>query len=83
MTAFWGCCGARKPGHKEGCTDPRRVAAPEHDQEVLRILGELAGAASMCWEPTPTGVFDSTLAQSFVMKAYAEIESAMQGKDFS
>jgi hypothetical protein len=25
-TAYWGCCGNKKPWHKEGCQDSRRVA---------------------------------------------------------
>jgi hypothetical protein len=34
--------------------------------KLERLLGELAGSASLCWEPRPTGVFDSTEAQKFV-----------------
>jgi hypothetical protein len=44
MTDFWGCCGARKPGHKEGCTDPRRepdtTAATDDLIERLQRMGE-------------------------------------------
>ncbi len=29
-------------------------------------IGEAIGEASMCWEPTPTGVFDSTKAAAIV-----------------
>ncbi len=44
---------------------------------LSRILHELAGAASLCWEPRPTGVFDSQLAIHFVEQALAEIRSRM------
>lgn len=44
---------------------------------LSRILHELAGAASLCWEPRPTGVFDSQLAIQFVEQALAEIRSRM------
>ena len=33
------------------------------------IIGELAGYASLCWKPRPTGVFDSTEAQKEVAQA--------------
>jgi len=40
-----------------------------YDREVARILGELAGAASLCWNPRPTGEFDSGAATKFVDQA--------------
>lgn len=61
--------------------------APDHFRDAAemvadplslsRILHELAGAASLCWEPRPTGVFDSQLAIQFVEQALAEIRSRM------
>ena len=57
--------------------------APDHFRDnpdplhLSRILHELAGAASLCWEPRPTGVFDSQLAIQFVEQALAEIRSRM------
>ncbi len=41
--------------------------------EVGRIVGECAGAVSMCWEPRPEGVFDSSPAAKYVDEAVAEI----------
>lgn len=35
-------------------------------QSVSELLGLLAGATSMCWQPRPTGVFDSETASAFV-----------------
>jgi len=37
------------------------------------ILGELAGSASLCWQPRPTGVFDSTEATKFVTQALSAL----------
>lgn len=46
-------------------------AAPFSTAENIRaLLGQLAGAASMCWE---AGVFDSSLASDFVNDAYIRI----------
>jgi hypothetical protein len=39
------------------------------DREVARILGEACGAVSMCWDPKPTGWFDSAAAARFVNDA--------------
>jgi hypothetical protein len=41
-----------------------------------RILHELAGAASLCWEPKPTGVFDSQTAIGFVEQALKELRES-------
>lgn len=38
------------------------------------LLGQLAGAASLCWEPRPTGVFDSTLASDFVNQSLKRLQ---------
>jgi len=38
-----------------------------------RILHELAGAASLCWSPNPSGVFDSQAALGHVEKALSEL----------
>jgi len=45
------------------------------DLQLSRILHEMAGAVSLCWNPTPTGVFDSTQAIEFVADAIAEIRA--------
>lgn len=60
--------------------DAAKMVAEPADPDPLhlsRILHELAGAASLCWEPRPTGVFDSQLAIQFVEQALAEIRSRM------
>jgi hypothetical protein len=61
------------------------AAARARNQEcnllLSRVLHELAGSASLCWEPKPTGVFDSQLAISFVEAAIQELRSALAGKD--
>jgi len=38
------------------------------------LLGVLAGAVSVCWEPRPTGVFDSEMASEFVDSAIARLK---------
>ena len=43
------------------------------ETKIKEILGELAGAASMCWIDRPAGVFDSVQAQSFVQEAVNKI----------
>jgi len=40
---------------------------------IEEVVGQLAGAASVCWEPKPTGVFDSTEASLCVDDALARI----------
>ncbi len=52
------------------------------ETEIKRILGELAGAASMCWEPKPSHhIFDSTQACSFVQHATNEVMFALKNLD--
>jgi hypothetical protein len=64
-----------------------RLARVEDDPDPLhlsRILHELAGAASMCWTPRPSGVFDSQEAIKHVESAIAEIrERLAQPKDIT
>ena len=38
-----------------------------------KILGELAGSASMCWKPKPIGVFDATQALKLTSDARQQI----------
>lgn len=45
--------------------------------DLKQVLGELAGYASMCWEPKPTGVFDSTQAGTAVQLAFEKIDSSI------
>lgn len=57
---------------------PSKVKPSNPDPlELSRILHELAGAASMCWNPRPTGVFDSQEAIGHVVAAIQEIRSRM------
>lgn len=61
-------------------TEIERLKMVERHPDPLhlsRILHELAGAASLCWEPRPTGVFDSQMAIQFVEQAIADIRSRM------
>lgn len=44
---------------------------------LSRILHEMAGAVSLCWEPWPSGVFESSMACGYVAAAIAEIRSRM------
>lgn len=41
--------------------------------KLKEVLGELAGSASLCWDPKPTGVFDATCASRFVDEAIAQL----------
>jgi hypothetical protein len=61
------------------------AAARARNQECIlllsRVLHELAGSASLCWEPKPMGVFDSQQAIGFVEAAIQELRSALAWKD--
>lgn len=55
-----------------------REAGMSHVDGLLsRVLHELAGAASLCWEPKPTGVFDTEQALQFVESAIKELRVAI------
>lgn len=54
------------------------VAATELERQptretVERVLGELAGYASLCWKPRPVGDFDSSEATLAVARALHEL----------
>ena len=51
------------------CGTPR----PKEQTMLDEIVGQLAGHASMCWEPKPEGVFDSTEAGVAVMQAKSAV----------
>lgn len=57
--------------------DALRADAERLRQKLPEILGVLAGAASLCWEPRPTGVFDSSLASMFVDRALKECDAVL------
>jgi hypothetical protein len=42
-------------------------------REIRRIVGECAGAVSVCWQPRPDGLFDSTQAAMHVDDAMAQL----------
>lgn len=48
------------------------------DGQLSRVLHEMAGAVSVCWEPRPTGVFETTQALEFVAAAIAELRAALK-----
>lgn len=50
-------------------------------QQAREILGELAGAVSLCWEPRPTGVFDATTAKKWTDEALEKLVKAGLVKD--
>lgn len=55
------------------------VANNPDPYHLSRILHELAGSASMCWEHVDrAGVFQSTQAANFVAAALAEIRQRMK-----
>ena len=60
------------------------AAARAQNQEcnllLSRVLHELAGSASLCWEPKPTGVFATELALGFVEDAIKELRAVLAGE---
>lgn len=46
------------------------------DKPVHEAIGEAIGAASMCWKPIPTGVFDPALASQIA----EELEALLRRK---
>lgn len=65
------------PDHFRDAAEMMADPADPDPLHLSRILHELAGAASLCWEPRPAGVFDSQLAIQFVEQALSEIRSRM------
>jgi hypothetical protein len=53
------------------------VVRTGEDLTLSEILGQALGAASMCWDPRPTGVFDSTRAKRIYEALIAEVQAAM------
>jgi len=56
------------------------VSTEELRQEIDRVVGECAGAVSLCWEPRPDGVFDSTQAVTYVRGASARLMSVLEAE---
>jgi hypothetical protein len=49
-------------------TIPLTITITEPD--LMELLGQMVGAASVCWHPRPKGVFDSKTAQYIVDAAF-------------
>jgi hypothetical protein len=49
-------------------------------ESASELLGQLAGAVSLCWEPRPTGVFDSAAASGFVDDALDRLVELTTGE---
>jgi hypothetical protein len=56
------------------------VSTEEVRQEIDRVVGECAGAVSLCWEPRPEGVFDSTQAVTYVRAAADRLNSVLDAE---
>ena len=56
------------------------MSAEEVRQEIDRVVGECAGAVSLCWEPRPEGVFDSTQAVTYVRAASDRLMSVLDAE---
>ena len=80
--------GAGEPGNWHGAEPVRRkieslraeceslrASAKRVDEQLSRILHEMAGSVSLCWEPKPTSVFDSSRAIEFVTAAIQELRA--------
>lgn len=52
----------------------------DNASDIQEVLGQLAGAASVCWDPRPTGVFDSELASEFLDEALARIVTLLEAE---
>ena len=50
----------------------------EKETKVREILGQLCGFASMCWEPKPIGIFQSTQLSKEVAEAEATINEIIE-----
>jgi hypothetical protein len=48
---------------------------------IKTIVGEAAGAVSLCWIPKPTGVFDSSAAVAFLDEAFVKIGGVLKNAE--
>jgi len=68
---------ARYP--EEGQEGPQEgPEAPGEGNPLTQVLGEAVGAASMCWDPKPEGVFDSEAASAIVDGLVADLQPHLQ-----
>jgi hypothetical protein len=49
------------------------------DGMLSQVLHEMAGEASLCWDPKPAGVFDSSKAIVAVERAIEQLRSILRG----
>src|SRR5574337_1147481 len=54
-----------------------RALSKDDPLHLSRILHELAGSASLCWEPKPEGVFATEQALAFVESAITELRGRL------
>lgn len=60
---------------ERGFADGVAVERARWASVLPRVLGELAGSASLCWNPRPAGEFDSAAATLFVERAFNELRA--------
>lgn len=75
--ALWSQC-SQACATLQGERDALREANIECDRQLSRVLHELAGAASLCWKPKPSGVFDTTEAITEVERAITELRAILR-----
>lgn len=51
---------------------------PEGQSPLATLVGEACGAVSMCWDPTPEGVFQSEAASAIVDDLLEAIQPMLQ-----
>lgn len=73
-------CGWPKAEH-EVAANRKALVANRFDtaRDVGELLRQLAGAASLCWEPRPAGVFDSTTALLLTQEAELHLSMILAG----
>jgi hypothetical protein len=54
-------------------SNPNACLDHQLEKDAREVLGILAGHASMCWEPRPNGIFDSTEACKAVDAAFSRL----------
>jgi hypothetical protein len=60
--------------------EPPRFAEPNASDDLPRLVFEAVGAASMCWEPRPDGVFNTTEATQVAEQLIADIRALCSQK---
>lgn len=66
------------------------LMAPKDRPMCYRVPGEIyvavfeaVGAASLCWEPKPTGVFDPEQAEKFAVELLFKIAGVLEQMDMT